>query len=527
MQVTVSTNFPFIMADTSYPSAFSIEDDHRKPRTLVLCFDGTANEFNKRNTNVVKLYSILRKDNPKSQLCYYQAGVGTYFQPGVVSPLFRFAARTLDEMFAWYLSEHIMNGYKFLMQNYHEGDSVCIFGFSRGAYTARALAGMLHKVGLLSKDNLEQISFAYRLYKSSSNKDNKLATRFKKTFSREVPIEFLGVWDTVASVGIVSGRTLPFVGTNNTIKWFRQALSLDERRAKFRPNLYHRPAVDSTPEPSQTRPPTRRFIPRAFSISKGPRQLDTPHNPHHDSSHDKKGFGNASESDANNKRVLEVWFAGSHSDVGGGLAMDTKQHALSNISLRWMVREILKTRCHILFDEAALKQWSIPVAMIKQVAPEQTPETSDSTVYMEPSSGSGQETPETPETPDNRAVALRTASTDAGIHGEDDVERAATPPPPLSIEESLDAVDAMKRMGNQLKVNVFWWLLEIIPTYYVWQNEQDEWVGGWSFNMGRGRKVPSNPRPLFHESVRTRIRDPYLDYLPGARYERGIEEYVI
>jgi uncharacterized protein (DUF2235 family) len=57
-----------------------------------------------------------------------QAGIGTYFQPGVVSPLFRFAARVLDEAFAWYLSEHIMDGYKFLMQNYHEGDSVGIFG---------------------------------------------------------------------------------------------------------------------------------------------------------------------------------------------------------------------------------------------------------------------------------------------------------------------------------------------------------------------------------------------------------------
>jgi hypothetical protein len=86
-------------------------------------------------------------------------------------------------------------------------------GFSRGAYTARALAGMLHKVtnsryrltqpvtyqpceqvGLLSKDNHEQISFAYKLYKSSKRKDNKLAARFKKVFSCDVPIEFLGVW---------------------------------------------------------------------------------------------------------------------------------------------------------------------------------------------------------------------------------------------------------------------------------------------------------------------------------------------
>ncbi|KAH9168461.1 hypothetical protein EDB89DRAFT_1583900 [Lactarius sanguifluus] len=161
------------MTDTPYyPSAFTIKDNHRRPRTLVLCFDGTANEFSKRNTDVVKLYSTLKKDSPKSQLCYYQERIGTYFQPGVVSPLFRFAARTLDEMRAWYFSEHIMDGYKFLTQNYHEGDSVCIFGFSRGAYTARALAGMLHKVGLLFKDNHEQVSFAYKLYKSSSHKNN-------------------------------------------------------------------------------------------------------------------------------------------------------------------------------------------------------------------------------------------------------------------------------------------------------------------------------------------------------------------
>ncbi|KAH9045010.1 hypothetical protein EDB84DRAFT_1634778 [Lactarius hengduanensis] len=511
-----------------YSSTFPIEDDHRKPRTLVLCFDGTANEFSERNTNVVKLYSILKKDSPKSQLCYYQesasstlrsAGIGTYFQPGVVSPLFRFAARTLDEMFAWYLSEHIMDGYKFLMQNYHEGDSVCIFGFSRGAYTARALAGMLHKVGLLSKDNHEQVSFAYKLYKSSSRKDDKLAVRFKKSFSREVPIEFLGVWDTVASVGIVNGRMLPFVGTNSTIKWFRQALSLDERRAKFRPNLYHRTIVDCTPKLSQTRPPARTFVTRrAFTFPMGPRLRDTPLDHHDNSPHD-QNHGNVSESVDAVKRVLEVWFAGSHSDVGGGLVKDTKEHALSNIPLRWMVREILKTNCHIQFDEAALNQWGIPVAMIKrQAVPERTRETSDSTLYMEPSSRHDQKTPAPPETPGGYAT-----DTDVlGIPNRDDTKRA-----PLSVEESLDAEDAVEKMGDQLKKNRFWWVLEIIPTYYVWQNEKDAWVGKWSFNRGRGRKVPSHPRPLFHESVRTRMRDPYLDYVPGARYERGIEEYVV
>jgi len=164
-------------------------------------------------------------------------------------------------------------------------------------------------------------------------------------------------------------------------------------------------------------------------------------------------------------------------DVGGGHAKDTDQNALSNIPLRWMVREILKTRCHILFDEAALKQWGIPVAMIKQVAPERSRETSDSTLYIEPSRSS-RETPATPEMPDNHAVALGTGSgTDASIPGGDDLKRAATPPP--SVEELLDSLDAVEKMGDQLKRNVFWWFLEIVPTYYVWQDEKNEWLGKW------------------------------------------------
>jgi uncharacterized protein (DUF2235 family) len=111
-----------------------------------------------------------------------QAGVGTYFDPGVVSPLFSRGAKLVDKAAAWlvtisfpldvvnnvvfrYLNAHVRDGYHFLMQNYREGDKICLFGnlffcytasplyhynhagFSRGAYTARALAGFLHKVG--------------------------------------------------------------------------------------------------------------------------------------------------------------------------------------------------------------------------------------------------------------------------------------------------------------------------------------------------------------------------------------------
>jgi hypothetical protein len=212
--------------------------DH-KPRTLVLCFDGTSNEYDADNTNVVKLFALLKKDYD-DQLCYYQAGVGTYFEPGIVSPIFEWGAKVLDLAFAWYLDTHVTDGYKFLMQNYRIGDKICIFGFSRGAYTARALGGLLYKVGLLPRDNEAQVPFAYRMYKRTDAEGIKLCAGFKQTYCQTVTIEFMGVWDTVASVGVVAGRTLPFTNSNSSIKTFRHALSLDEHRVKFLPNNYHR-----------------------------------------------------------------------------------------------------------------------------------------------------------------------------------------------------------------------------------------------------------------------------------------------
>lgn len=96
----------------------------------------------------MRLYGLLKKDNDfTEQLCYYQAGLGTWFNPGVVTPMFRWGAKILDEAFAWYLDTHVMDGYRFIMNNWKIGDKICLFGFSRGAYTARALAGALHKVG--------------------------------------------------------------------------------------------------------------------------------------------------------------------------------------------------------------------------------------------------------------------------------------------------------------------------------------------------------------------------------------------
>lgn len=117
-----------------------------------------------------------------------------------------------------------------------DGDKISIFGFSRGAYTARALAGMLHKVGLLPAHNQAQIAFAYKWYKDDTQYGWDMSADFKRTFGIDVDVHFLACWDTVASVGMIP-RILPFAKTNNTsVRYFRHALALDERRAKFKAN---------------------------------------------------------------------------------------------------------------------------------------------------------------------------------------------------------------------------------------------------------------------------------------------------
>ncbi|KAH9070704.1 hypothetical protein EDB83DRAFT_2221677 [Lactarius deliciosus] len=423
----------------------------RKPRILVLCFDGTTNEFGGTNTNVVKLYSLLRKDM-EDQLCYYQAGIGTYFQPGVVSPLFEKAAEILDDTIAWYLYQHIMDGYKFLMQNYNVGDKVCLFGFSRGAYTARALAGMLHKVGLLSRDNIEQIPFAYELYKSDDN--DALAQEFKMAFSREVPIEFVGVWDTVASVGFIISETLPFTYVNTTIRVFRQALSLDEHRAKFLPNLY------------------------CYSVPNKPVKKDLGGD---DKLKPAQGTVPGRKDEIYETDAKEVWFAGCHTDVGGGSTPDSTKHSLANIPLRWMIQEVIRADCSIQFDMSAFARWNVPITIGRDPSTSGAP-------------GQGSE------------------------NGKGRAEGSTTE------NDRVDALDIVQPIHDDLVDVPVWWLLEVVPTQFTYQNAQDKWVTGWGPHLGRGRDVPL--KPLFHESVKTRMDDPKLKYKPRAVYAKGTESYV-
>lgn len=250
------------------------------PKNLVVCCDGTGNEFGDQNSNVVKLYETLVHD--VNQITYYHPGVGTMGARSALTKLGRWWTKVIGLAFGYGISDNVADAYLFLMRRFQPGDNIYIFGFSRGAYTARALCGMLHCVGLLSEDNEALIPYAIRMLKGMQFG---VAADFKNTFSRVCRPHFVGVWDTVSSVGwIYNAVQFPFTkATNNPdLSVVRHAVSIDERRAFFRQNLF-----------------------------------GLPHDPSQD--------------------VQEVWFAGVHSDVGG--SYPESQSQLSKISLRWMLCE--------------------------------------------------------------------------------------------------------------------------------------------------------------------------------------------
>ena len=126
------------------------------PKKLILCLDGTSNQFCRDNTNVVKIAALLDK-NAADQMLYYQPGIGTIPPPTVFSRTLKWVLTRLDLAFAILLKHHVQDAYRFLMRHYAPEDEIYVFGFSRGAYTARVLAGMVCKVGLLQKGNEELV----------------------------------------------------------------------------------------------------------------------------------------------------------------------------------------------------------------------------------------------------------------------------------------------------------------------------------------------------------------------------------
>ncbi|MBB6413804.1 T6SS phospholipase effector Tle1-like catalytic domain-containing protein [Mesorhizobium sangaii] len=271
-------------------------------RNLVICCDGTSNQFSEDRTNVAKLCRILRKDRDR-QLVYYHPGVGTKAPPGFVTGFGTKLAKVAGLAFGYGLKSDIVDAYIFIMTHFRPGDNLFVFGFSRGAYTARALVALIKMYGLLMPGNDALVPYLVDMFwaigKARENKDRrdayfKLAADFRQELATpDCRPHFVGVWDTVSSVGWIGSPTaLPYTHYNPDIAVLRHAVALDERRAFFRTNLA------ATPE---------------------------------------------------GKDVRQIWFAGAHGDVGGGYREG--QSGLSRIALGWMLEEAEKHG--LLLEDAA------------------------------------------------------------------------------------------------------------------------------------------------------------------------------
>ena len=182
-------------------------------RNLILCCDGTANEFRRDRTNVVKLYYALARD--PDQLTYYHPGVGTAPAVGALTWIGKTATKFAGLAFGYGLASDLRDAYVFLMNNFADDDRVFLFGFSRGAYTVRALTSLLYMYGLVAAGNEPFVPYAIRMLMAVQHDGEAavrtLAEQFRDTFStRDCRPYFVGVWDTVSSVGWVgsgSGRS--------------------------------------------------------------------------------------------------------------------------------------------------------------------------------------------------------------------------------------------------------------------------------------------------------------------------------
>ncbi|KAF5309279.1 hypothetical protein D9758_018900 [Tetrapyrgos nigripes] len=262
----------------------------KTPKTLLVFCDGTAQDGSTSDpnagtpgdqgqeaTNVLRLaHSVLPYDKSGNrQIVFYQSGVGSesdFDGKQITTDLVSQALGTA-------VASKIRDAYVFLAQNFEEGDDICLFGFSRGAYTARKLSGLIDAIGLLSRQNL---TFFFEVWRALNDGDTPPTfpdTRFPTQ-------KLVGVWDTVGSV-FNQSDTLHIKDTSlpATVKVAIHAISLHENRQRFLPTLWTIPSGGLKPD----------------------------------------------------QVLKQVWFAGAHSDVGGGY----DRHELSDITLFWMAGENL------------------------------------------------------------------------------------------------------------------------------------------------------------------------------------------
>jgi len=258
-------------------------------KRIVVCSDGTWNrpeqDLKKDHpTNVLRLARAIApagKDG-RPQHVFYDWGIGSYYD------------KVIGGATGKGIQKNVMDGYRYIIQNYSRGDEIWLFGFSRGAYTVRSLCGLINNAGILKKENAHLVQRAFDLYKRSGEEykpSGHRSAEFRSEhshLSREV--KFVGVWDTVGALGI----PISFLGflddedefydtkLGHNVRIARHALAIDEKREDFEPSIW---------ESSNT--------------------LD----------------------------LKQVWFSGAHADVGGSNKPDRDGSRIADYPLRWMLRE--------------------------------------------------------------------------------------------------------------------------------------------------------------------------------------------
>lgn len=317
-------------------------------RNIVILLDGTSNTISSNRTNIVRLYGTLEKS--ERQIVYYDPGVGTIGK-GAYFQWMDKASEIWGMISGRGMAQNVKEAYQFLVETYQvdgdgKGDNIFIFGFSRGAYTARVLAGFIDTFGLIEPRNLNLLDHAYRAYSrigsdgAASWFDRKRETDPLKDMAlfgrslrpRRPQIAFLGLFDTVASMVVPSG---PFwfhlrnewqTDSNPSVQAVRHAVAVDEMRRMFEPSLWN----GEIP-----------FKPREVGV--------------YETNPDAASTG--SGTDSSPQDFKEVWFRGSHGDVGGGYP--EVGSGLAKLVLYWMIEELRSpdttspiARCPLHFDDA-------------------------------------------------------------------------------------------------------------------------------------------------------------------------------
>ena len=276
-------------------------------RKLVVCLDGTGNEIEKNESNVLRLYKSLKRSD--QQLVYYQPGVGT-LDTRPFSRMFLTKPKLMFGLIAGMgLETNVLRAFEFLCKNYREGDRLYFFGYSRGAYTRTGmLAGFINDFGLVNPQEFHLVAPVFRAWRKISASDPrekhaKLRMLDKAFQMRHPPIRFLGLWDTVSSLirikpgsgTIVQHGTHSSVNENPSVEAVRHVLAIDETRRFFRHQFWTEGKM---------------YYGNRFKTKNDPPPQD----------------------------VKQVWFSGTHTDVAG--SVKEPETGLSKITMQWMREEL-------------------------------------------------------------------------------------------------------------------------------------------------------------------------------------------